>query len=602
MSASLLARPVLLPLGWWLWYIGILVGHLIVAEAHLGQHTIIEFACDERSLIGVQGALGSSLVKRFTVHGPDLSTRAGLDDTVAFARAHPGSDLWGSLPCTTLSAWQHVNCARLGEAFKRRLDARRGLLLRMLRNFVTLALLVYELGGTVSFEWPKTCYGWRLKMVIKMLGLLPFGTVLVDGCTLGMVNVKARPIQKGWRIVSTSMVLLTRLSGLRCTRDHGHGVVSGASAYRSGFYFACMARIVTCALREDWHSRAGHELGEASHCAGRHAGETCCRSCADLEPIHPIAGSDRVVEPNACRPSAVQPLLRPKPAWKNTVRWGDQLDPIASIDSGDVCFSGSSNDADTEPESTDEYCYSLKGVLALLKACEDMVGHSAQPFSMFTRRWLRPANCRVCAGRRRDLLPLPPLTAWPFEVSCPPLLCHALRQLTNFTISALTFPNSSHKDNSRPSFGMRPTAIQRESLLHICRRSCRHYHRVSLFVRCRDISEIGFGHFEATSALHCESPDPLRVDWPLCAGTCDPSLRIPAALDAHTQDSSVIFRDVPSALDMPWGPEGRRACCICCIHGEGATVREGAFEVQGIRWGLHFCCGQGERSTAGDLA
>ena len=39
----------------------------------------------------------------------------------------------------------------------------------MLENFIVLADLVIELGGHVSFEWPRYCSGWLLPILISFI-------------------------------------------------------------------------------------------------------------------------------------------------------------------------------------------------------------------------------------------------------------------------------------------------------------------------------------------------------------------------------------------------------------------------------------------------
>ena len=75
--------------------------------------------------------------------------------------------LFGPLPCTAWSSYQHLNRYKLGAEFCKRLKIQRAASKKMLRNFRTLARHLKQLDptATVSFEWPRFCSGWKLPLL-----------------------------------------------------------------------------------------------------------------------------------------------------------------------------------------------------------------------------------------------------------------------------------------------------------------------------------------------------------------------------------------------------------------------------------------------------
>ena len=62
--------------------------------------------------------------------------------------------------------------------------------MKRLGNFVILAEEVLTYGGTISFEWPRYCVGWNTLEVKSMIDLFNLKPAFVDGCAVGVVDVK----------------------------------------------------------------------------------------------------------------------------------------------------------------------------------------------------------------------------------------------------------------------------------------------------------------------------------------------------------------------------------------------------------------------------
>ena len=115
------------------------------------QMYLIEFACRNDSEIGPRF---NTTVCRCAETVNNVLTSAGLAKAYEFAKAHPGCNLWGSIPCKSWSSLQNLNLHMYGAPFAAKLAVQRRESLRMLKNFVALAKLIREGGGHVCFEWP----------------------------------------------------------------------------------------------------------------------------------------------------------------------------------------------------------------------------------------------------------------------------------------------------------------------------------------------------------------------------------------------------------------------------------------------------------------
>ena len=175
-------------------------------------HTIIEYCTSWDSEIGKQGLALGTRVHRLSIDVADMATKTGLSMAMSIAEAAPGADLWASLPCTTVTSIQALNIAKFGMPYVRDLHMRRGYMLLMLANLSILASFVHQRGGSVSFEWPRTCKEWKLDDVIAFLKSLPFHRADFDGCCFGLQTKDGIPLKKEWTVCSTCSFLLLSLN------------------------------------------------------------------------------------------------------------------------------------------------------------------------------------------------------------------------------------------------------------------------------------------------------------------------------------------------------------------------------------------------------
>ena len=124
---------------------------------------MIEYCTEEDSELGqVASERPDAKNIRITRKDADLSKKSGLDYALKIADENPGADLWGSLPCTAVSALQNGYVGRAGSQHWARLDNQRRNLKKMVENYILLGRRIKANGGDVHFEWPRNCHGWKM--------------------------------------------------------------------------------------------------------------------------------------------------------------------------------------------------------------------------------------------------------------------------------------------------------------------------------------------------------------------------------------------------------------------------------------------------------
>eukprot|EP00972_Heterocapsa_arctica_P017242 2548280-Heterocapsa_arctica.AAC.1 len=60
----------------------------------------------------------------------------------------------------------------------------------------------------LAFEWPRGADGWREPTVVNMLNVTGMKHCCdFDGCAYGLVDSRGLPVQKPWRVVTTTQRL-----------------------------------------------------------------------------------------------------------------------------------------------------------------------------------------------------------------------------------------------------------------------------------------------------------------------------------------------------------------------------------------------------------
>ena len=133
-----------------------------------GGHTaLIECCCGPPdSLLGRSAKEKGMKCLRITKGSHDLTTAKGLEqakrETLKMVTQGHKTALWASLPCKPWSKRNVHNAWRHGPRFKQYLEDIRQEPMIILDSFFELAEIVLKAKGSVSFEWPDGCVGWRL--------------------------------------------------------------------------------------------------------------------------------------------------------------------------------------------------------------------------------------------------------------------------------------------------------------------------------------------------------------------------------------------------------------------------------------------------------
>ena len=104
--------------------------------------------------------------------------------------------LFGSIPCGPFSPIQNLNLATKGESFKKYLKKERKKSLELVSRFRKLGLIAAASGGTVSFEWPKNCAGWKEQLVLCFITELNLYSSYPTGCGFGLVIGGKKPLKE----------------------------------------------------------------------------------------------------------------------------------------------------------------------------------------------------------------------------------------------------------------------------------------------------------------------------------------------------------------------------------------------------------------------
>ena len=153
----------------------------------ISDRKLIEFCCSNNSVLGREKYLFTGCeVQRLTIDN-DLTTKGGLKHALdAVENTKPGQyiHLWGALPCTGGSPWQHVN--KKHESARSKIDAHLTTFAKLIRNFIIVTRNVIERGGDVSFEWPTGCSLWKTGVIQEMLTEFSLNSVHFHGCAAGL--------------------------------------------------------------------------------------------------------------------------------------------------------------------------------------------------------------------------------------------------------------------------------------------------------------------------------------------------------------------------------------------------------------------------------
>ena len=215
-----------------------------------GSETMFEFCCDPKSMLGqVNESFGINHF-RVTAKSSNMADPVQGESLRELVAQFPGCDLWGSVPDSPWNCLQHPSQNLDKPGSKKKLKGQRRLSIRMLKNFIKVAEQVLSQGGTVSFEWPKNCSGWKLPLLLEFIARHGLYEAITDGCAFGIENHLGDPLKKSWRVVTSSFKLAQNLSAKRGCHQSGfkHAEISGKIASSSALHKESMARCIAQSL------------------------------------------------------------------------------------------------------------------------------------------------------------------------------------------------------------------------------------------------------------------------------------------------------------------------------------------------------------------
>ena len=216
------------------------------------KSTMFEFACSEDSQMGfTHQEYGINHVRlcKDRIDLGDESQCEQLDYQIDEAAKVAPPHMWASIPCTSGSPWQYINRKKGGAAFVRKLARQVKESKRLFKSFSKRAERVLNHGGTVTFEWPRPCSGWKRPDVVAFFEKHPqFMTVGFEGCTVGLTDRNGFPIKKPWKLKTTSPRIVEAFQDMRCRCQQPHSRCEGAETTRSAMYPPQMTSLIAQAL------------------------------------------------------------------------------------------------------------------------------------------------------------------------------------------------------------------------------------------------------------------------------------------------------------------------------------------------------------------
>ena len=217
----------------------------------IGHGHLFEFCCDKESSLGKCSDKYGIHHARLSLEAGDCSDDAYVDGLIAQATSLPGSDLWGSIPCTAWSTWQHMALALYGKKYWYKLLRKRRHSRKILANYLRLAEVIISNGGRVAFEWPRRASGWHLPELQEFIRKHGLYVCDFDGCSFGM-NIEGSPVRKMWRVITNDSRLACSLNKHRCTcRPGTHATIAGSVTSKTAFYPAAMCETIISSLYPD---------------------------------------------------------------------------------------------------------------------------------------------------------------------------------------------------------------------------------------------------------------------------------------------------------------------------------------------------------------
>jgi len=185
--------------------------------------------------------------------------------------------LWGSLPCTLGSTFQHINKLKSSKWNARKSELWDQFTC-LFDSFMKLDKIVYHsYGGDIMFEWPTGCSFWKEPRVVDMISQYHMIKHNVHGCMIGVVSIEGNPMKKPWTIYSTMDQVQMVFKDSLCDGSHEHQIIQGKNTSRTSSYPWVMTDKVHQAIQLRVDSRKECHVSPPQE-SGKGEGSVACPS------------------------------------------------------------------------------------------------------------------------------------------------------------------------------------------------------------------------------------------------------------------------------------------------------------------------------------
>ena len=170
--------------------------------------------------------------------------------------------IWASIPCTGGSTWAYVNLQH--DTAKEKVLMHREEFKKIWSGFVDLINSISKIVKYIIIEWPLRCTYWNLDRVIKFCEKFNLRPIRFDGCSLGVVDINQKPIEKAWQLMGNCDQILESFSVHRCPGNHDHAQGRGESIRKTeDLGSPLITNLVAVGLWVKWppHTPYGREIG-----------------------------------------------------------------------------------------------------------------------------------------------------------------------------------------------------------------------------------------------------------------------------------------------------------------------------------------------------
>lgn len=256
---------------------------------------LIEVACSQESILTstmqkLTGKTESS--RRLSIWNQyDLTTGAGVKSILDVIDSTTPEHVWLSPDCGPYSPMQNIN-QRSDEQVESLKEKRR----YALKQYVGSAVIYHycvQRGIHVTWELSQSCQAWRLPLIQNLIQKFQLKTVVVRGCQVGLKAPNGHFVSKGWKLMSTHPLILSRMDlPCRCSSHVRHEPCEGSLTKRTALYTPEFAKRVCSAILQDVNPQGCRDELHGIHqgCVGFGEGTICTCDVGSQHDMKVVCG------------------------------------------------------------------------------------------------------------------------------------------------------------------------------------------------------------------------------------------------------------------------------------------------------------------------